>query len=303
MTFTSLTEGLGITLLFPILQVAGFNLANQGHVGHYTGEVRDLLVRSGLRPSLWLTFLLPIFMLLMALRSLFSRVQSVLTFRTVLSYELALGRRLYRAITHSDWLFLVRRRSSDFTHALTAELTRVATCTYLLIGTFSNAILALVYIAIALKLSAGMTSLVLATGAALLLVSRRWMRAVHQGGAAVLESMSEVYSAATEHLQNLKAMKFYDAQTSDLEMFSSLQSSALQQVLTIPGIRLLPHSGSKPARCCYWAQLFSPRYRFSMSPRPPFFCCWLSLPAFSLAWKQGKASCRRSSARFPLSRT
>ena len=229
MTFTSLTEGLGVALLFPILQVAGFNLANQGHVGHYTGEVRALLVHSGLRPSLWLAFLLMIFMLLMALRSLFNRVQSVLTFRTVLTFELALSRRLYQAIINSDWLFLVRRRSSDFTHALTAEMTRVATCTYLLIGTVSSAILSLVYIAIALKLSTGMTLLVLATGAVLLLVSRRWMRSVHQSGTAVSESMSEVYSAATEHLQNLKAMKFYDAQTSDLAMFSSLQSSALQQ--------------------------------------------------------------------------
>jgi ATP-binding cassette, subfamily C, bacterial len=231
MTFASLTEGLGVALLFPILQVAGFNLANQGHVGHYTGEVRALLVYSGLSPSLWLATLLLIFMLLMALRSLFSRVQSVLTFRTALTYELALGRRLYQAIINADWLFLVRRRSSDFTHALTAELARVATCTYLLIGTLANAILALVYIALALKLSAGMTSLVLATGAALLLVSRRWMRAVHASGTAVSESVSEVYAAATEHLQNLKAMKFYDAQNSDLAMFSSLQSSALQQSL------------------------------------------------------------------------
>jgi ATP-binding cassette subfamily C protein len=231
MTFTSLTEGLGVALLFPILQVAGFNLANQGHVGHYTGEVRDLLVRSGLRPSLWLATLLLIFMLLMALRSLFSRIQSVLTFRTALGYELALSRRLYQAIINADWLFLVRRRSSDFTHALTAELARVATCTYLLIGALANGILALVYIAIALKLSAGMTLLVLATGAVLLLLSRRWMRDVHRGGSAVSESVSEVYSAASEHLQNLKAMKFYDAQTSDLEMFSSLQSSALQRSL------------------------------------------------------------------------
>src|SRR5580693_7785904 len=231
MTFTSLTEGLGVALLFPILQVAGFNLANQGHVGHYTGEVRDLLFLSGLRPSLWLATLLLIFMLLMALRSLFSRVQSVLTFRTALGYELALSRRLYQAIISADWLFLVRRRSSDFTHALTAELARVATCTYLLIGAMSNAILALVYIALALKLSAGMTSLVLATGAALLLVSRRWMRAVHASGTAVSESVSEVYASATEHLQNLKSMKFYDAQTSDFAMFSSLQSTALEQGL------------------------------------------------------------------------
>src|ERR1700761_857586 len=231
MTFTSLTEGLGVALLFPILQVAGFNLANQGHVGHYTGEVRALLEQSGLSPKLWLATLLLIFMLLLALRSLFSRMQSVLTFRTVLTYELALSQRLYQAITQADWLFLVRRRSSDFTHALTGELTRVATCTSLLISTMSNGILALVYIAIALKLSAGMTSLVLAAGAVLLLLSRRWMLAVHQSGTAVSETVSEVYAAASEHLQNLKAMKFYDAQTSDLEMFSSLQASALAQSL------------------------------------------------------------------------
>src|SRR5580704_7507205 len=106
MTVTSLTEGLGVALLFPILQIAGFNLANQGHVGHYTGEVRDLLVRSGLRPSLWLASLLLIFVLLMVLRSLFSRVQSVLTLRTALNYELSLGRRLYQAIINADWLFL-----------------------------------------------------------------------------------------------------------------------------------------------------------------------------------------------------
>src|SRR5271168_842681 len=75
MTVTSLTEGLGVALLFPILQVAGFDLTNQGHVGHYTGEVRALLAASGLRPHLWLAALLLIFMLLMGLRSLFSRMQ------------------------------------------------------------------------------------------------------------------------------------------------------------------------------------------------------------------------------------
>src|SRR5579871_1102646 len=101
MTITSLTEGLGVALLFPILQVAGFNLANQGHVGHYTGEVRELLLSSGLRTSLWLPSLLLLFLLLMALRSLFGRMQSVLTFRTAITYELALSRKLYQAIIHA----------------------------------------------------------------------------------------------------------------------------------------------------------------------------------------------------------
>ena len=228
---TSLTEGLGVALLFPILQVAGFNLTNQGHVGHYTGEVRDLLVVSGLSPHLWLAVLLLLFMLLMALRSLFSRIQSVLTFRAALSYELALGRRLYQAIINAGWPFLVRRRASDFTHVLTAELTRVANCTYLFIGILANGILTAVYTGLALKLSASMTLLVLASGALLLIIARSSLRAVHQSGAAVSDSVSEVYAAATEHLQNLKAMKFAGAQEADLAMFSRLQSSALEQSL------------------------------------------------------------------------
>jgi ATP-binding cassette, subfamily C, bacterial len=231
MTLTSLTEGLGVVLLFPILQVAGFNLANQGHVGHYTAEVQQFLRLSGLRPSLWLATLLMIFMLLMALRSLFSRTQSVFTSSTVLQYEMALSRQLYQAVINAQWLFLVRRRSSDFTHALTAELARVSTCTLLLIGTLSNASLVIVYIAIACKLSAGTTLMVLGAGAVLLLLSGGWMRNAHESGTFLSESVSEVYSAATDHLQNLKAMKTYDAQNTDLAMFTSLEASALEQSL------------------------------------------------------------------------
>lgn len=231
MAFTSVTEGAGVALLFPILQTAGFNLTNQGHVGHYSGEVQALLLASGLRPRLWLATLLLLFMLLMALRSLFSRMQSVFTFSTSLTYELALSRRLYEAIIHAGWPFLTGRRASDFTHALTAEITRVATCTYLFIGALANAILALVYVAFALKLSVAMTLLVLAAGAVLLAFARGSMRAVHQSGAAVSDTVSEVYAAATEHLQNLKVMKFAGAQSTDFAMFSSLQTSALEQSL------------------------------------------------------------------------
>ena len=301
MTFTSLTEGLGVALLFPILQVAGFNLANQGMWGTTPARCAPA-GHSGLSPSLWLATLLLIFMLVMALRSLFSRAQSVLTFRIVLSYELALSRRLYQAIINADWPFLVRRRSSDFTHALTAELTRVATCTYLLIGTVSNAVLALVYIALALKLSAGMTGLVLATGAVLLLVSRRWMRAVHASGTAVSESVSEVYASATDHLQNLKAMKFYDAQNSDLAMFSSLQSSALQQSL---------ESTRSQAAAAFWFEagslmvlggiVFASLQILNVAPASIL----LLLAVFtrlSPGWRRDKANCRLSSASFPHSK-
>lgn len=231
MVLTSLTEGIGVALLFPILQVAGFNMENQGHVGHYTQEMQHFLRDTGLRPSLWLAALLMLFMLLIALRSLLSQAQSVRVLSTVLKYEIDLSQQLYQSIIHADWQFLVRRRSSDFTHALTAELGRVTTATYQFAGAVSSAILVLVYMAIALKLSAQTTLLVLAAGAILIMLSRHWVRAMHESGAALSDSMRAIYSAATEHLQNLKAIKTYDAQAADLHMFRALENAAVRDNL------------------------------------------------------------------------
>ena len=231
-TLTSLSEGLGVAMLFPVLEVARFNMTNQGHLGHYSAEVQRLLTASGLPQSLWLAALLMIFLLLMALRSLFSRAQAVRTLRTILKYEMALSLRLYNDIINAEWLFLARRRSSDFTHALTSELSRVASATFLFVGFLSSLALALVYVALALKLSAATTLMVLVSGAVLVLISRRWMRAVHKSGEALSQSMSAVYSAATEHLQSLKVIKAYDAQAANLEMFTSLEQTALDQSLS-----------------------------------------------------------------------
>ncbi len=242
-TLASLSEGLGVALLFPVLEIAGLNTTNQKHLGHYTAEIQRLLISSGLPQSLWLATLLMIFLLLMALRSLFGRAQTVRTFRTVLKYEMALSLRLYEDIINAEWLFLARRRSSDFTHALTSELARVASATYLFISFLASLTLSLVYVALALKLSAATTLMVLAAGAVLMLFSRRWMRAVHESGEALSRTVSAVYSAATEHLQSLKAIKAYDAQAANLEMFTALEKTALDQSL---------HSTRNQAAAAFW---------------------------------------------------
>lgn len=235
MTLASLSEGFGVAMLFPILEVSGLSMTNEGHVGHYTAEVRHLLLRSGLPQPLWLPILLMVFLMLVALRSLFNRAQSVGTLATVLKFEMALSQRLYQSIVNAEWLFLVRSRASNFTHALTAELSRVATATHLFIGALSSGILALVYIALAFKLSAGTTLMVLIAGALLTWASRGWLRAVHESGSALSETVSAVYSAATEHLQNLKTIKTYDAQAADLAVFRALEASALEQNLRNTG--------------------------------------------------------------------
>src|SRR5713226_9639297 len=71
----SLTEGVGVALLLPTLQIAGFDLAHQGVAGRYARIVSDSLLAIGLHPSLAL--LLGIFVLLVGLRTLFGKRQAV----------------------------------------------------------------------------------------------------------------------------------------------------------------------------------------------------------------------------------
>lgn len=231
MVLTSLTEGLGVVLLFPVLAVAGMDMAGQGHVGHYTAEAQALLARSGLERSLWLPVLLIIFLLLMTLRSLFLRLQSVWTLNTVLQYEMRLSCRFYEAIVRAEWRFLSGVRSSDLTHALTAEMTRVSAAVYQSMAALASLILAVVYAVIAFKLSTATTLMVLVAGALLLVLSRKWLNATHQSGQAVSATTTAIYSAATEHLENLKTIKAYGAQRRDVERFRSLERSAIEQSL------------------------------------------------------------------------
>lgn len=231
MTLTSLTEGAGVALLFPVLAVAGFNMAGQGHVGHYTAEVQDLLASSGLGRELWLPTLLILFLLLMTVRSLLLRIQSVWTLDTVLRYEVALSSRLYRAIVEAEWRFLAGRRLSDLTHVLTAEMARVSAAVYQSLAALSSLILAIVYAVIAFKLSTVTTLMVLGAGAALLLFNRRWLRRTHESGEALSETMSAVYSAATDHLGNLRTIKTYGAAQSSAARFGLLERSAMEQSL------------------------------------------------------------------------
>src|SRR5450631_2064464 len=108
----TLAEGVGIALIIPLLQVAGFRLDEGGKLSHYAVACQRLLEASGVPRSWWLALLLMVFVALVALRSLLNRSQSVLTLSAVLRFGVELTRELYSAILNANWPFLSRRRSS-----------------------------------------------------------------------------------------------------------------------------------------------------------------------------------------------
>jgi len=224
MVLYSLTEGAGIALLLPTLQAAGLDLTHQGDTGRYAKAIAGAVAVIGLPPTL--PVLLAIFVVLVSTRAVLSGAQSVAAISVNQAVALALRTRLYGAIANAGWLFVTRSRASDFTHALTAEIDRVALATWRLMMLGSNAVLIVLYLAVALALSPPMTVMVLVAGALLTFAVRSRTRRVHESGATISEASNRLYAAASEHVQSLKTVKTYSAQQRSAGIFAALSADA-----------------------------------------------------------------------------
>jgi ATP-binding cassette subfamily C protein len=218
----SLAEGVGLLLLLPLLTVAGMNFAGPSMAGRVGVITQRLLVGAGVPHWLWLPMVLGIFLAAGALRSTLRRSQSMMVFTTTTRVHLALSQRVYELMVKAQWGFLVRLRSGRLTHLLTSELRNVEDAVSLLLMLINLGCLTLLYLAIALKLSAPMTLLVLAMGGVMMLRERRSLQRMRASGNDFSQSVGEVYAATEEHLSNLKSVKACDAEERDVQQFAAL---------------------------------------------------------------------------------
>ncbi len=220
MVLFSLSEGIGIAVLLPILQASGFDLGAQGAVGRYANAVAAAFEAVGLHPSLLL--LLMVFAGLVGARALLGRWQVVAMASVQQNLGAGLRERLYHGIANANWLALSRMRSSDLAHALTAEIERVETATYGALSLASTVLLFVLYIGIGLAISAPMTALVLGCGILLVALLRGRTALLHGAGATLSERTKGLYSATVEHLQSLKAAKMYGVQERNFDSYATL---------------------------------------------------------------------------------
>ncbi len=219
MILVGLTEGIGLLMLIPLLAAAGLNV-EQGAMGRIAAFISNGFRAAGLEPTL--LAVLSVYVSIVIIQALLARRLGVLSYSLIYRFVGVLRERLYRAIAGSGWLFFSRRRASDFTHALTAELDRVATATYSLISLTAAAVVTLVYVALAFRLSAALTAIVFACGAGLLLLLRGKTRAARATGEQITEAYEDLYSASIEHLGGMKTVKSYGAEARNAELFAGL---------------------------------------------------------------------------------
>ena len=215
----TITEGFGLLLLLPLLQLVGVD-AGTNQASGLTSAIARGFGAIGLQPTL--ASILGVYVAVAALQSLMQRWQNLLVFDVQFNTVVALRARVYRAIASTEWSAFARMRASDLTHVLTTEIDRYGFAAYCLVDLFAAAVLALVYLALAFRLSPGMTGIVVGCGLVLAWLVRSTMTHAHQSGQAISTSRAALQSAIAEHLGGMKMAKSYGATDRHVEIFGGL---------------------------------------------------------------------------------
>ena len=224
----SITEGVGLLLLVPLLQVVGLDVG-RGAVGQIGELITSIFDTVGARPTLILV--LGLYVLVMVARAFLSSWQLTIINVLVHGFKVHLRQRLYRAIVNTDWLFFSRSRASDFTHALTTEVDRVGRATRVLLKLIGELGVAAVYILVAAFLSLTVSVLACVSAAALLLILRRRMQATRASVKEASRATKGLYAAVNEQLSGTKTVKSYGAEERNVAIFSRFSERAAQMYI------------------------------------------------------------------------
>ena len=219
MIFISLTEGISLLLLVPLLQIVGLDV-QQGTLGQIAGFISSFFVYFGIKPTLAAVLL--IFIAVISLNAFLYKLQAIKSSEIEYNFAAHLRKRLFAAITNSTWLFFSKKRSSDFAHALTYEIERISVGTGQFLFLIVSAAVLVVYILFALELSGLITGLVFVVGIALLLLLKRKINVSHSSGEELTDTTKNMYSSTIQHLDGMKTIKSFSMEEKNIEKFQNI---------------------------------------------------------------------------------
>jgi ATP-binding cassette subfamily C protein len=215
----SVFEGAGLLLLVPMLQLVGLD-ARQGSLGSLLSTVRAWFGAIGLPPTL--PAVLAIYVAIIALQSVLMRRLTVVNAGLREDVVQLLRRRFYEAVAGSRWVYFSRNRASSFLQVLTAKVDGAAAAAYYLMDLVVSVAISLAYVAMAVRVSAAMTLLVIGCGALLALSVRGRLARARQAGSESYLASTALHAATSDFLESMKIAKAYGAEDRHADEFSRL---------------------------------------------------------------------------------
>ncbi|WP_048190973.1 ABC transporter ATP-binding protein [Methanobacterium sp. SMA-27] len=228
MVLISLLQGISLLLLVPLLQLVGLNVS-QGSLGQIAGIVSEFFAIINVQPTL--LSVLIIYVLVISFIAILSRLQTLGTSNIEYQFAAQLRKRLYKAITNSNWLFFTKMKSSNFAHALTNEIERISIGTGQFLTFLASIMILIVYIIFALKIAGIGTGIIFLVGVTILLVLRRRAVKSRHSGDEITTTTRDLYSSIMQHMDGMKTIKSFGMQEENINIFSNQSNKVANNYL------------------------------------------------------------------------
>lgn len=219
MLLLSFIDSMGVLLIIPMLSVIGFADSSAVSIPIISRLMQPL---SGLSPDWQLPVVLGAYLAIMIAAGWLQRSQSVLAVGIQQGFIRHLRVDTYKRLIEADWSFFLRKRRSDFQHLLTSELARVSQGVHLFLTLARSLVFAAIQLVLAFLLSPELTLFIVASGLAVGLPLRRYVRRSKQLGDRASELSQSYYSALNDHFNGMKDMKSNRLELSHLSWFRKL---------------------------------------------------------------------------------
>ncbi len=199
----SLSEGLGLIMLVPLLQLATGESSASSGAGGISARLADMGMPLGLGS------LLIMFALLIALRACLVQLRMIVEAQVQMTVTDALRATLFKALLGANWRYLSRMRQGNMMALALSAPERAGTGLQFLLG-LGSALITLAAIMLAAMLIAPLPTLALGLGGLLVLVLYTGLRsrAAHEGEA-LGSAYGDFYSFFSERLDALRMIKSF----------------------------------------------------------------------------------------------
>ncbi|MBI5248499.1 MAG: ABC transporter ATP-binding protein [Desulfomonile tiedjei] len=226
-----LTEGVGLLMLIPFLQLIGIGDSTPSGV---VAVVEHVWKSSGL--PMTLPAVLSVYALIVSAYALVQWWSTILNSKLSHAITRELRDELFEAMARVQWLRFTQIRGSDINTAMTANLNAVESGTYGLFMLISTAFVVAVHMGVALTLSVPLTCVAIASSATLVIILRPLNRQSYRLGEEWRRTMAALYGVLMEHLGGMKLAKSFGAEARHIRSFCSLSGGLETQANRFAGI-------------------------------------------------------------------
>lgn len=226
MVLGGLSEGFGITLLVPLLELLQNNAAPMTGAAAQFGRFFELTNI----PYQGLSVLL-LFLFLQALRIVLQSSREVMSNRFQFNLVDTLRKRCFLAILRSEWYWLSQRNNAEYANLLLTDINRIGIGVNFFLQLCSGSVLMLAYSLAALWLSWPITVLVLTMGLIFVLAENGLRREALLLGNRIGQTSHSLHSTVQESLSGMKLAKILGNEERHLDKFQQSMQAFRQHQL------------------------------------------------------------------------